>query len=238
VIPCGAQPIKSAPVMRTLPVPNRRMRNAEGEKRNTMAKRIAVKDLRAGSIEATPINVEDWQKVFGEDSYDGDGNQFWEASRCDTCNRVEVLHMGGGNCQHRDHDSDAKCQGYLDTSEGPMMNYWYKVDLHTVSNDPDEAARLIADLPLCVVQIDGEYGLALTGGGMDLSWEICEAYTRLGQLPPSHFCGLPRMAGRGESARDRYILSACRASLNVQMGWLKGRLRDLRSFGAMKAEVR
>jgi hypothetical protein len=205
-----------------------------------MAKRTAVKDLRAGSIEATPINVESWSDVFQSfyENGDEDGNQFWEAVECEDCNAVVVLHMGGGNETHADVDSDSECQGYMSSSEGPMMNYWYKVDLSRISDDPDEAARLIADLPLCVVQIEGEYGLALTGGGMDLSWEICEAYTRLGQLPPSHFCGLPRMAGRGDSVRDKYILSACRESIRVQTNWLKNKLRDLRSFGAKKAEVR
>jgi hypothetical protein len=194
-----------------------------------MAKRTAVKDLRAGSIEATPINVEDWAEILANA---GEGtNTFWEAVTCSECEQVIVLEGGSAGERHDDRDNEADCPGYFSTAEGPMMNYWYAVDLSKMDNDPEEAARLIADLPLCVVQVDGAYGLALTGGGMDLSWEICEAYTRLGQLPPVHFCDLPRMAGRGDSAGDRYIVAACRESLRVQMKWAANKLRNLRGIG-------
>jgi hypothetical protein len=146
---------------------------------------------------------------------------------------VIVLHMGGGNETHADTDSDSECQGYMESAEGPMMNYWYKFDNWQMEQlgGPEEAAKLIVDLPLCIVQMGEQYGLALTGGGMDLSWEICEAYTLLGQLPPVHFCDLPSMAGRGDSARDKYIIAACRESIRVQMNWAKNKLRNLRSIG-------
>lgn len=62
-------------------------------------------------------------------------------------------------------------------------------------------------LPLCVVEVEGEYGLALTGGGMDYGWEICEAYIRLGFLPPVYF-DPPNLTNRGESADDRVIMAA------------------------------
>jgi hypothetical protein len=102
------------------------------------------------------------------------------------------------------------------------MNYFYPL--------PDESryggaldkydAQAIINLPLCLVNLEtGEYGLALTGGGMDLSWEICEAYIRLGYLPPFHFCDLPRMAGRGTSARDRAIIRGCKRSCDITIGW-------------------
>jgi hypothetical protein len=205
----------------------------EPERITTMAKRTAVKDLRAGSIEATPMSVESWESLFRNyfDSEDRDANQFWEAQTCQECGAIMVFHVGGGDEKHCELVKSASCEGYFSRSEGPMMNYWYKVDLSKVGDDPEEAARLIADIPLCVVQVQGEYGLALTSGGMDLSWEICEAYTRLGQLPPVHFCDLPRMAGRGTSARDRYIVAACRESLRVQMNWAKNKLRNLRGIG-------
>jgi hypothetical protein len=96
-----------------------------------------------------------------------------------------------------------------------MMNYAYpleslRIDMRgTLLGDsvPDsigahgfpttvhEAAHALRGLPLCIIErLDGEgYELALTGGGMDLSWEICEAFVRLGFLPPVHFCDLPDM---------------------------------------------
>lgn len=91
-------------------------------------------------------------------------------------------------------------------AEGPMMNYFWPV--HNRGN-LEEMAVSIADLPLCVVEFEdsGEIGLALTGGGMDLSWEIAEAYIRLGYRPPVSL-DLPGMSGRGESEHDQDIVQA------------------------------
>ena len=202
-----------------------------------MAKRIAIKDLRAGSINATPINVDDWREVFaGHDGYTQDENTFWESVTCEECGKVIVYQNGGGGARHSEECTKTKCEGYLSMAEGPMMNYWYPVDSWQIDSGsgmggPESSAKAVADLPVCIVQVNGQYGLALTGGGMDLSWEICEAYTRLGLLPPVHFCKLPRMAGRGTSAKDRYIIAACRAAVNVQIKWAKSTLRDLRGMG-------
>ena len=115
------------------------------------------------------------------------------------------------------------------------MNYWYPLnDLYQIRQilrdahalGPHAAAIAIVDLPLCVVRVNDAWGLALTGGGMDLSWEIAAAYVALGYLPPTHF-RLPAMCGRGSSARDRFIISAYRRSCQVQIGWLKGREREV-----------
>lgn len=94
-----------------------------------------------------------------------------------------------------------------------MMNYWYPVEI----TDVEEAAKKIVHLPLCVVQVKDdddelETGLALTGGGMDFSWEICEAFIRLGYAPPLHFADLPGIAGKRLSDRNRLILEGCRVT--------------------------
>lgn len=101
--------------------------------------------------------------------------------------------------------------------EGPMMSYDYPLPgaRYTWAH-----AERIADLPLCIVYDndadEDAYSLALTGGGMDLSWEICEAFMRLGFLPPVHFAdGLPGMAGKGRSETDRWIIAGCRRSLEI-----------------------
>lgn len=89
--------------------------------------------------------------------------------------------------------------------EGPMMNYWYPV--RGLDFDAETAAK-IANYPLCVVEVDDEVGLALTGGGMDLSWEIAEACVALGYFPPAFVDSLPGMSGyRGEN-RVR-VVEAC-----------------------------
>ncbi len=98
-------------------------------------------------------------------------------------------------------------------AEGPMMNYWYP--LPAVEDDPVAAALALDGLPLCVVEVDGAWGVALTGGGMDLSWEIAEAYCRVGSLPPVHFADLPRMAGIENRSSTPYVLGAMLRALEV-----------------------
>lgn len=116
-----------------------------------------------------------------------------------------------------DHDPDASAWDDEHRGDGPMMSYWYPCPL----DDPAEAARTLATyhLPLCVVSVDGEHGLALTGGGMDLSWEICEAFARLGFCPPLHYCDLPRMAGRESEASTPFILAACARTTEIAQLW-------------------
>lgn len=96
----------------------------------------------------------------------------------------------------------------------PMMNYFYPID-----GDPARLQAFLMDTCLVVVLIDDEPKLALAGGGMDLSWEICEAYIKLGYLPPAHFCELPKMAGRGKSEGDQVTMKLCLESLEMLAGW-------------------
>lgn len=108
-------------------------------------------------------------------------------------------------------------------SEGPMMNYRYPVegadsdDVGTYRHRMDaiEAAYVLRGVPLCVVEYDDGIALALTGGGMDLSYEICEAFTLLGYYPPTAFCDLPHMAGMERNESYDYVTSAIRAGLGV-----------------------
>lgn len=96
-------------------------------------------------------------------------------------------------------------------SEGPMMNTFWGLDSGFVSDDHEslaEAAYKIRDVPMCVVMFeDTDIGLALTGGGMDLSWEIAEAYIRLGTYPPNAIDRMPADAS-GLSDTRRAILTA------------------------------
>lgn len=103
----------------------------------------------------------------------------------------------------------------------PMMNHAYPLD------DRYDRAMLGNLGPLTVVTIHDEPYLALTGGGTDLSWEICAAYIALGYYPPAHFCDLPAMAGRGSGEADRHIIAACRKSLEILRRWMQYRLENL-----------
>lgn len=101
-------------------------------------------------------------------------------------------------------------------SEGPMMNYWYPIEEkeyefgHAGSFSPVGAARKLIHSPLVVVLVDGEYGIALAGGGMDFSWEICEAFVLLGKCPPLHFLDLPHMADTWREMHERVYQGAQR----------------------------
>jgi len=181
----------------------------------------SIKQLYSDNVDSKPINY-DFSEGYSE-KWD-----YWEASRCSECNKI----IAGchGEEQHKYIDDKSKCEGYIE-AEGPMMNYCYPVSLYSFGNDPELASKAITDLPLCIVHFeedeDNKYYLALTGGGMDLSWEICEAYMRLGQIPPMHFCSLPGIAGRGQSAKDRWIIAGCRRSAKVMINTAKYTMRKL-----------
>lgn len=76
--------------------------------------------------------------------------------------------------------------GYV--AEGPMMNYYWPLT-HWLNADPYEVAERLRHLSVCLVKIerddrDALWALALTGGGMDLSWNIAAAYIACGFMPP------------------------------------------------------
>lgn len=108
-----------------------------------------------------------------------------------------------GGWKINDEDEDVLPEGALDAdefdalseqdvySDGPMMNYWYPLDVSS-DFDPVEAAAKIAHTNLCVVLVGDDYGLALTGGGMDFSWEIALAFIRIGYYPPAWITDPPR----------------------------------------------
>lgn len=190
-----------------------------------ITKRPKIQDMSCASIEMQPVSIQ-WPDMPYD--YDNEGKEgtwsFLEALRCEHCGEIVVLSSEGDGA-HNDLDPDSDCTGYCGTAEGPMMSYYYPLGGLT-----EDDARKLVDTCLCVVTVSGETGLALTGGGMDLSWEICEAFMLLGRLPPVHFCDLPGMAGRGINARDRWIVSGCLKSCEVAAQWAErkaARVRDM-----------
>lgn len=178
-------------------------------------------DLRNDTIYTTANNI-DWSEARGEDC---EGYRVCESIECSECGE-DIILDGFGEVQHCEHDPDSECKGYLN-SEGPMMNYWYPIAL----DDCEDAARKISHLPLCVIEFkDGRTGLALTGGGQDLSWEICEAFVCLGFCPPLHFCGdLPRMAG-GYHGDKTAVLEGAKRTAEVAKLWAERALERIEGF--------
>lgn len=179
-----------------------------------------------GAIDEKPVDYD-----FGE-GYP-EKWEYFEAVECSECGEVRILH---GEEQHKDIEN-TECEGYL-SAGGPMMNYCYP--LPEFDMNPDEAAKKIAHLPVCLVHFeeDDEYALALTGGGMNLAWEICAAYVELGYLPPLHFANLPKYAGGppiGFAAAKR-VLSAMEKSIEVNQHWLEGHKEDVKGLQAWVKE--
>jgi DNA-directed RNA polymerase subunit RPC12/RpoP len=154
----------------------------------------------------------------------GDGYESFECWECPECH-TEF---------YEDYEQRNHCMGYLN-SEGPMMNYYYPVRI----KDCEKAALAISHLPLCVVEFqDGDTALALTGGGMDLSPEICRAFIAIGYLPPAHFGRPPRMAGWEKDTRWLEMLVCCEESLRIQANWRESAREDVsRMLEEMKAAM-
>lgn len=149
---------------------------------------------------------------------------------------VGVHHGGIGPCESCSDSTgeegigicdcvDVPCDGHVPEATGPMMNYFYPCPLKETYGP----ALAIAHLPLCVVEdtLSETVGFALTGGGMDLSWEICAAYVSAGYLPPTSI-QLPQTAS--SSLKQGWMLDvfqAMRRSIEVQQNWLRNSLDRL-----------
>lgn len=170
--------------------------------------------LSMAEVNARAVWV-DWSEGWPEEW------QAWEAAECEDCGHVRVIEppCEGEPCDielDSSHEGSVlvhtrRCDGEF-YADGPMMSWAWPV---TLRRSAEDAAESLTHLPVCIVE-HTEHGtlLALTGGGMDLSWELCEAYIRLGLAPPIKLCSLPRMAGRGENDHDRRIAEACISSLD------------------------
>jgi hypothetical protein len=170
-----------------------------------------VEELWVDTVGVRSVEI-DWTERWN----DGDGWQSYEAPECGECGEYgrwssDTYEWVCPNEECEQHGRELELE-----DGGPMMNYYYPLpDLDRVG-DEYQAAERIRALPLCVVAFeDGSNALALTGGGMDLSWEICEAFTRLGFLPPLHFCDLPNLAGKTIDADARYTINACLRTADV-----------------------
>lgn len=212
------------------------------------AAREQAAQLRPGFVDAKP---EDFDFDSNRTDEDGDPAwDYIEAAECEECGNwivddtdhafinadgdpvpAEAL-LDSNDLDENDLDEWAEANGVrrcprdgdnyreFDSAEGPMMNYRYPISSHVYTS---AHAHKIADLALCLVESsDGHVFLALTGGGMDMSWDICDAYVRLGFLPPSHF-DLPDLAGMTLNERTALIVAAVERSNEVLANWTQSR---------------
>jgi len=176
-----------------------------------------VSELWGGYTGGQPIDY-DWY----DDERHGPHWDFMEANRCYECNAIVIGSGGYGGCDN------CGAEVMLD---GPVMNYAYPIEFGRVGGMENAALALI-NLPLIPVTVEYSEYLALTGGGMDLSWQICEAYMRLGYLPPTHFANLPNMAGERLDSVHRWVLAGMRRSLLIQKERAERDLKRLKEIRA------
>jgi hypothetical protein len=98
-----------------------------------------------------------------------------------------------------------------DDAFAPLMNYIYPLPNYAGDETADQLKLDREAGAVCLVRLLGgddaadEVCLALTGGGMDLSLDICEGYIMLGYLPPLHFADLPEFGDRSSRKEDRVV---------------------------------
>jgi hypothetical protein len=116
----------------------------------------------------------------------------------------------------------------------PMMNYYYPAP--KLVGDLGKQNSRLQHLPVCLVRVDGDPALALTGGGMDLTWQICEAYMRLGFLPPFHFArDLPLMAGMSmANPVTAWVWAGCKRTCEIMSNWAK---RSVERLGEVRGWI-
>jgi len=119
----------------------------------------------------------------------------------------------------------------------PMMNYCYPLEYgFEVPDNIKEILDEAGAITLIRKTDDDRYYLALSGGGMDLSWDICRAYMLLGYLPPLIFCSLPRFAGMNlNKIRNKKVIQACKEATRHAkiMAEVSGRkLKQLQTYGS------
>ncbi len=165
--------------------------------------KLSVEGLSYAALESKSVNY-DFSQGYAEQ---------WElvVAKLDPDNEADAkLLVDDGYGEPTEDSASQELDGWY-----PMMNYYYP--LPNAIDDADKVRETLQGLPLTLVYFneteDSEaiYALALTGGGMDLTWEIAEAYIRLGYYPPLQYCGLPRMAMSMNPDR-RAVLEGCKLS--------------------------
>lgn len=190
------------------------------------------KRLDCGAVDVKPVAfnfgegyAERWEIIYPDVGE-------WDEKQCGA-----FLEDAGSDVNTSDIDDlrDMVREAMYEDSDrySPMMNYLYP--LPGLRMDDGAAQAAVEDTACVVVSVnldgDWETFLALAGGGMDLSWDICAAYIALGYLPPVHFCCLPRYPESGKSDRDKAIIAACRRSCECAAKWAAKRIADLDAIG-------
>lgn len=171
--------------------------------------------IQINELSFAAINVNSIYFDFGN----GFGDTWEDVSpcvlQCNVCTATysDEVYSEDDPCPDEMCDND----GTLERPDcAPMMNYYYPLPYYEGDPGADQARLYKSSANVVLVKIIGVdddedvYALALSGGGMDLSWDICQAFILLGYAPPLQFCDLPDFAGQDNSKEPFWsILKAC-----------------------------
>ena len=169
--------------------------------------------VRDGYLLCPECAGEPWEacKACGESGeVEGEGGEVVNCRACGGDGEIMCAICGG--------DGEVECPeclgmgGVEGADDGdwcvPMMLYVWPLEGDKYGEDDADKLDGLCITLLRNVREDACY-LALTGGGMDLSWDIATAYVRLGLIPPATL-RLPRFSGMGWSEERRRVVEACR----------------------------
>lgn len=191
--------------------------------------KIRISDLSLAALDNQPIQT-DWEAAARDARDEGDP-WFWDVAECGKCETPTVCNDGYGSCP--------KCESDV-TCAGPAMNTRWPLDERSLTSNqsPEDVARKLdaGRVAICLAQVDDDYFLALTGGGMDLSWDIAYAYVLAGYVPPLRL-NLPRFAGMRLDAKHELAIGAMRYGYRVRAWQTRRSLADLRALRAELAKA-
>ena len=181
------------------------------------------------NVQSTNFNFgagysETWEDVplsyFTCPTCDFVGDGAWELEDCPHCN--------GGTILERPEVS-------------PMMNYRWELPGYGGDPESDQLRLYQSRVNMVLIKIIGgedaedEYALALSGGGMNLAWDIAQAYILLGYVPPiTLYDSLPLFAGQDNSQEPfASVLKACFQGLENSRNrliWAEKKLLDVQAW--------
>lgn len=145
-----------------------------------------------------------------------------------------------------EHDEDALEQAveefrsssaYYEWEEAfqPMMNALWPCEPRYGMTDEDAATaidRYAGSTVLVTLNSEvhnGLQGIAMTGGGMDMSWDLCAAYICCGCIPPVRLLSsVPHFAGQRMAPMKQAVLEC----MDLAADWLEARAQRMRSYRA------
>lgn len=180
---------------------------------------------------------------FTAPTTDADGESIWDFWQFELLENGRHVVFGSDEATWTRHNTrtgeviqngDPYWEPEESTAEGPIMSYWWPLG-ESLPHTERETAWLMRRLNTCLVRVDDIYGVALTAGGMDLSWDLAASAVAAGFFPWSGLSlsqggvGATWRYGVGElgEAKAKQVRAALRARLRSDRQMIGHRLRDL-----------